>query len=208
MHPAPAFHWTDRPAIRDFVRAHPFGALFAATPNGPRVAHVPVAWEGDDTLASHLGRGNALVRHLAGVTALFTAIGPDAYISPDWYGLGNDQVPTWNYAAVHAYGSLRLVEDRDGLLDILRRSVAAYEGPRPEPWRFDEGAPGVEAMLKAVVGFRIEVTRLEGKWKLSQNQPEARRLKALEDENAKLKRMLADAMLDNVALKDLLGKKW
>ena len=105
--------------------------------------------------------------------------GPHAYISPAWYE-SRGTVPTWNYVAVHAYGDVRLVEDEDGLLDILRRSVAAYEGPRPEPWPFDESEPHVEGLLRAIVGFRIEITRLEGKWKLSQNHPEERRRKVIE----------------------------
>ena len=96
--------------------------------------------------------------------------GPHAYVSPSWYE-EEGTVPTWNYVAVHAYGTFHVVEDRDGLLDILRRSVTAYEGPRPEPWAFDESAPHVETMLKAIVGFRIEITRLEGKWKLSPEPP-------------------------------------
>ena len=104
--------------------------------------------------------------------------GPHAYVSPSWYE-EEGTVPTWNYVAVHAYGTFHLVEDRDGLLDILRRSVQTYESPRPEPWAFDESAPHVETMLKAIVGFRIEITRLEGKWKLSQNHPEERRRKVI-----------------------------
>ena len=86
-------------------------------------------------------------------------------------------VPTWNYVAVHAYGTFHVIEERHSLLEILRRSVLTYESPRPEPWAFDESAHHVETMLKAIVGFRIEITRLEGKWKLSQNQPEQRRRK-------------------------------
>ena len=91
--------------------------------------------------------------------------GPHAYVSPAWYEEPGT-VPTWNYVAVHAYGTPHLVEDRDGLLEILRRSVRAYEGPRPEPWAFDESLPHVEGLLRAIVGFRIEITRLEGKLKL------------------------------------------
>src|SRR5262249_26009639 len=106
------------------------------------------------------------------VMAVFS--GPHAYVSPSWYEEGGT-VPTWNYVAVHAYGSFHLVEGRGGLLDILRRSVLAYESPRPGPWVFDEAEPHGERMRKAIVGFRVEITRLEGKWKLSQNHSEERR---------------------------------
>lgn len=104
--------------------------------------------------------------------------GLHAYNSPSWYEK-EGTVPTWNYVAVHAYGTLHVVEDRDGLLDILRRSVTAYESQLPEPWPFDESAGHVEKMLKAIVGFRIEITRLEGKWKQSRNQPEGRRRRVI-----------------------------
>ena len=98
---------------------------------------------------------------------------------PAWYEEPGT-VPTWNYVAVHAYGSFRPVEDRDGLLDILRRTVTAYESPRPVPWSFDESEPHVEKLLGAIVGFRIEIARLEGMWKLSQNHPEGRRRKVID----------------------------
>jgi transcriptional regulator len=106
-------------------------------------------------------------------------------------------VPTWNYVAVHAYGNFHLVEDRDGLLEILRRSVLTYEAPRAESWAFDESEPHIEGMLKAIIGFRIEITRLEGKWKLSQNHPEGRRRKviqALDAEPGINSRIVADLM--------------
>jgi transcriptional regulator len=109
--------------------------------------------------------------------------GPHAYVSPSWYGEPGT-VPTWNYVAVHAYGTFHVVDDREGVLDILRRSVLTYESPRSEPWRFDESEPQIERMLKAILGFRIEVTRLEGKWKLSQNHPEERRRRVARALNA------------------------
>ena len=124
--------------------------------------------------------------------------GPHVYVSPSWYEEGGT-VPTWNYVAVHAYGTFHLVEERDSLLDILRRSVMTYESPRPEPWAFDESAGHVEKMLRAIVGFRIEISRIEGKWKLSQNHPEERRqrvIRALEgrpDEDSQaIARMMAE----------------
>lgn len=179
MHPAPAFHWTDRPAIRDFVRAQPFGALFAATPDGPRVAHVPVVWEGDDTLAFHLGRGNALVRHLAGASALFTALGPDSYISPDWYGLGNDQVPTWNYAAVELEGTITRMGDA-GLRAHLDQLGAENEALLPkQPWTFDKADPAyVAKLLRGIAGFRLSVVTWRGTFKMNQNKPPEARLAA------------------------------
>ncbi|QDV37706.1 Protease synthase and sporulation protein PAI 2 [Tautonia plasticadhaerens] len=124
-----------------------------------------------------MARANPQWRDVRGeVLVVFN--GPHAYISPAWYEEPGT-VPTWNYVAVHAYGTFRLVEGRDGLLDILRRTVTAYESPRPEPWAFYESEPHVERMLQAIVGFRIEIALLEGEWKLSQNHPEGRRRKVI-----------------------------
>ena len=146
-----------------------------------------------------MARANPQWRDVHGeVMAVFS--GPHAYVSPSWYE-EEGTVPTWNYVAVHAYGTLHVVEDRDSLLDILRRSVAAYESPLPEPWPFDESAGHVEMLLKAIVGFRIEITRLEGKWKLSQNHSEGRRRKVVRalaerpDEDSKeIARMISEGI--------------
>lgn len=89
-------------------------------------------------------------------------------------------MPTWNYVAVHAYGRLRIVEDEEALLEILERSVAVYEAAMPRPWAFDAASPYVRSQLKAIVGFGVEITRLEGKWKLNQNHPEHRRRRVAE----------------------------
>ncbi|QEH31880.1 Protease synthase and sporulation protein PAI 2 [Aquisphaera giovannonii] len=182
MYVPSAFAEADLPTLHDFMRRHSFAVLASRGPAGLVASHLPLVLEdGPDAgpngrLLGHMARANTQWKGVEGeVLAIFS--GPHAYVSPSWYE-EEGTVPTWNYAAVHAYGTLELVEDRDGLLDILRRSVAAYEGPRPEPWRFDESAPHVENMLRAIVGFRIAITRLEGKWKLGQNHPEGRRRKA------------------------------
>ena len=104
--------------------------------------------------------------------------GPHAYVSPSWYEEPGT-VPTWNYVAVHAYGTSTSSRIGTGCWTSCGGSVPAYEGPRPEPWTFDESEPHVEGLLRAIVGFRIEITRLEGKWKLSQNHPEERRRKVI-----------------------------
>src|SRR5207248_9900631 len=87
---------------------------------------------------------------------------------------------TWNYAAVHAYGRAELVEDVDGVLEIVRRSVAVYEGGMPRPWVLDPSSTFVDRLLLQIVGFRIPIDRLEGKWKLNQNHPVERREKVVE----------------------------
>ena len=101
--------------------------------------------------------------------------GPHAYISPRWYASG-PAVPTWNYADVHAYGAVRLIDDADWLRDLLRRLSQRHESGSETPWRMeDQPADYMSGMLRGIVGFEISVTRLEGKFKLSQNRPAADR---------------------------------
>lgn len=180
MHPNRLFHWQDRDEIRDFVRQAGFGALFAATPDGPRVAHLPVVWLNDDTLGFHLSRGNGLTRHLAGNTGLFTVQGPDAYVSPDWYGQGPDEVPTWNYVTVELEGRIAPM-DRDALvaqIDALSHEQEARLAPKPEWTRAKSDPKKIEMMLNAIQGFTLEVQAWRGTLKLGQNKPEAARMSA------------------------------
>jgi transcriptional regulator len=180
MHPNPKFRWEDRAAMRDFVRAAGFGALFAATPDGPRVAHVPVVWLDENTLGVHLARGNGLTRHLDGATALFTVLGPDAYVSPDWYGLGPDEVPTWNYVSVELEGRAARME-RDDLvaqIDALSHEQESRLAPKSEWTRAKSDPKKIEMMLGAIIGFRIEVQAWRGTLKLGQNKPDAARQSA------------------------------
>jgi transcriptional regulator len=174
-----AFAETDTARLHEFMRRNSFAVLTSSGEGGLIASHLPLLIVADagpnGHLLGHMARANPQWRRVEGeVMAVFS--GPHAYVSPSWYEEGGT-VPTWNYVAAHAYGTFQLVEESEVLLEILRRSVGAYEGPRPEPWVFDESAPHVEMMLKAIVGFRIEITRLEGKWKLSQNQSEERRRK-------------------------------
>lgn len=180
MHPHPRFRWDDRKEIRAFVREIGFGALFAATPEGPRVAHVPAVWLGEAVLGLHLSRGNALTPHLDGATGLFTVVGPHAYVSPDWYGLGPGEVPTWNYVAVELEGTLHRM-DRDALeaqVDALSAANEARLAPKPAWTSAGMDALRREQMLGAIMGFRLDVTEWRGTCKLGQNKPEAARIAA------------------------------
>lgn len=179
MHPNRTFHWDDRDAIRDFVREVAFGALFAGTPDGPRVVHLPVVWLDDTTLGLHLARGNGIARWLDDATALFVAQGPDGYVSPDWYGEGPAGVPTWNYVTVELEGVLRRM-DRAALRAQIEQLGAEQEGRLPKaPWTLDKVDPrAVESMLDAIVGYRLDISAWRGTLKLGQNKAEAVRLAA------------------------------
>jgi transcriptional regulator len=195
-----SFAETDTAKLHEFMKRNSFAILTSHGEDGLIASHLPLLLDGEGGpmghLVGHMARANPQWRSVFGeVMVVYT--GPHAYVSPSWYD-EEGTVPTWNYAAVHVYGNFQVVESRDALLDILRRSVATYESPRPEPWVFDESAPHVEGMLKAIVGFRIEITRLEGKWKLSQNQPERRRtrvIQALSEQSGEDSRSVAALMV-------------
>ncbi|MGY2734990.1 FMN-binding negative transcriptional regulator [Sphingomonas sp. UYP23] len=193
MHPDSTFRWEDRAAMRDLVREIGFGTLFAATPDGPRVVHLPVVWIDDATLSLHVSRGNGITRHLDGATGLFVAQGPDGYISPDWYDLGNDQVPTWNYVAVELEGRMRRL-DQAGLVAQLDQLAAEQEArlePKP-PWTRAKMTPSVfEQMTRGIVGFTLEVQGWRGTRKLGQNKPDAARLSAADGVEAAGRRGIA-----------------
>ncbi len=171
----PHFRVEDRPALVAFVEANAFATLVSHGEGGLSVSHVPLlADEGDDgklRLLGHVARANEHWKGLEGaddVLAIFH--GPHAYVSPSWY-VNHPSVPTWNYAVVHAHGKARLM-DEAGLHELLMRLSAVYESGNPKPWRMSELPPAyVDGMLKMIVGFEIEVERLEGKFKLSQNRP-------------------------------------
>jgi transcriptional regulator len=198
-----SFAQPDTDKLHDFIRGNSFALLTSQGHGGLIASHLPLLLDADAgphvQLLGHMARANPQWRDVRGeVMAIFS--GPHTYVSPSWYE-EEGTVPTWNYVAVHAYGHLHVIEERDDLRDILRRLVSTYEGPRPEPWAFDESAPHVEAMLKSIVGFRIEVTRLEGKWKLSQNHPEERRRKVIralearpDDDSRTIARLMSEGL--------------
>jgi transcriptional regulator len=163
------------------MRTHSFAMLVTQGKAGMVASHLPLLLDTEagphGTLFGHMARANPQWRDVEG-EALAIFQGPHAYVSPTWYE-SPGTVPTWNYLAVHAYGPLQLVEDRAGLHDILSRSVAVYERGMPEPWSYDVSDPDIDKMLRSIVGFRIEVRRLDGKAKLNQNHPEERRRKVI-----------------------------
>jgi transcriptional regulator len=172
MHPNLAFRPKDADLAALLVREIGFAAIFAATPDGPRVAHVPVVLADDAaTLQFHLARGNALTRHLDGLTALAVVQGPDAYVSPGWYE-APDQVPTWNYVAVEMEGVVRKLDDAALIaqLDTLAAQHEGRIGANPA-WTRDKMAPAAFSRLTgAIIGFEMRVTAWRPTLKLSQNK--------------------------------------
>jgi transcriptional regulator len=180
MYVPPHFAVSDQAQLHDFIGRYSFGLLVSQVGGVPFASHLPLLLDRTagphGTLFGHMARANPHWRELANQPALAVFSGPHAYVSPTWYEAEN-VVPTWNYVAVHAYGRAEIVDDQAALLDIVQRSVAVYEAAMPRPWTFDGSSPYAGRQLGAIVGFRIEVERLEGKWKLNQNQPVERRRK-------------------------------
>jgi transcriptional regulator len=174
-------HFTEaRPEVLlAHIERHDFGLLVSHGVAGLVARPIPFLVErhGEEVhLLGHLARPNPQVADLAEaaeVLAIFS--GPHAYISPSWYA-GGPAVPTWNYVDVHAYGTVRLVEDADWLCRLLRRLTDRHEAHSPSPWRMEDlPAAYVAGMLRGIIGLDITVARLEGKYKLSQNRPAADR---------------------------------
>jgi transcriptional regulator len=200
MHPNPAFRIkadsaTERAMMEALIAEVGMGLIFAETPDGPRVGHVALYSTGDGAMQFHLANGNALTSYLSGNTALLVVNGPDSYISPDWYD-GADQVPTWNYLSIELEGPVRAM-DRDGLIALLDDLSAVNEAklePK-KPWTRDKMDPvKFDRMLGAITGFEMEVKAWRPTLKLSQNKPEADRLRAADALEQQGKRALAHFM--------------
>jgi transcriptional regulator len=176
MHPNAQFRHKNRALLESLIDEIGFGMIFAATPDGPRVAHVPFAWTGTmgtgGAVHFHLSRGNALTKHLDGMTALIVINGPDNYVSPRYYE-NPAQVPTWNYLTIELEGQVRRM-DPDGLLGHLETLTTRQEARIAEgkPWTLDK-MPKAELhrMLDGIVGFELEVKAWRPTFKLSQNKP-------------------------------------
>lgn len=173
------FEAPDLAAMHALMRAHPLAALVTQSARGLDANHIPLqllqAAEGPGVLRGHVARANPLLQTSPTEDVLVIFQGPSAYVSPGWYpskAQTGRAVPTWNYLVVHAHGPLRLIEDRDWLRSQLAALTADHEAGEPTPWSMDEApAEYIETLLKAIVGIEIPITRLQGKWKLSQNQP-------------------------------------
>jgi transcriptional regulator len=171
MHPNRAFAWEDRAAMLAFVADISFCTICV---DGPEVVHVPVVIDAPDRIRFHVARGNRV--KLDGRRALLSCLGPEAYISPDWYGSA-DQVPTWNYLAVEAEGPLRRLDEAElaSQLDDLSAVHEARLTPKPE-WTRGKMSPGrFEGLMKAIIGYELRIEELRGTRKLGQHKPAVER---------------------------------
>jgi transcriptional regulator len=167
--------------LHQLMRARPLATLITQTADGFDANHIPLhlSCESADSpgiLRGHVARANPLWKE-AGQNHQVLAIfhGPDAYVTPSWYPSKAETgkaVPTWNYAVVHAHGALRIIDDANWLRAHLDALTASQESGFAHPWQVSDAPEDyISNMIKAVVGIEITITRLSGKWKLSQNQP-------------------------------------
>lgn len=196
------FAETDIQAMHQLMREHPLATLVHLGPDGLQANHIPLHLAdmaaGPGILQGHVALANPLWREIAEtqeVLAIFH--GPQAYISPSGYATKAEHgkvVPTWNYATVHAYGHLRLVEDPAWLRTQLETLTQDHESSRAHPWALEDApADYIDKMMSAIKGIEITLTRLEGKWKASQNQPainQASLVTALASESPAMARMV------------------
>ncbi len=175
--------------MRDLIVAHPLGTLVTLGASGLFASHIPMVLEDDGSqfgvLQAHIARANPQWRDIVpAVDALAIFAGHQHYISPNWYPGKKEhgkEVPTWNYAVVHAYGSLKVVEDERWLLTFLNKLTNIHEAGSPVPWKVSD-APRefIKSLLNGIVGLELPIQRLEGKWKVSQNRTEEERMGVIE----------------------------
>ena len=199
------FQVTDPATLHALVRTQPLATLVIAQACALHANHVPLyldpARGPQGTLIGHVARANALWPLLP-QQAVAVFHGPQAYVSPSWYpskALDGKQVPTWNYAAVHAHGTLSAFDDPERLRAVLETLTEQHEAHRPDPWRIDDAPPDyIDRLLRAIVGIELAVDRWEGLWKMSQNRTDTDRagvVQGLRAEGVPGAQAMADLML-------------
>jgi transcriptional regulator len=180
MYIPPHFEQPDIEVMHDLIRNRPLATLVTLGSDGINANHIPLhlspAPEPFGVLRGHVARANPIWRDLesdADTLAIFH--GPDAYISPSWYATKQETgkvVPTWNYTVVHAYGSLCIIDNASWIRSQMEALTTHHEAAFPEPWAVSDAPEDfTEKLIGAVVGIEMVITRLFGKWKISQNQP-------------------------------------
>jgi transcriptional regulator len=179
------FRETRIEVLRAFVERYSLGTLVAVTSEGITANHIPMQWlaaadDGAGLLRGHIARANPLWRLLPeGSAALAVFIGPDHYVSPSWYPSKHEHgkaVPTWNYATVHVHGHIRFIDDAGWLRQLVESLTDQHERNSAKRWRItDAPADYIAGMVRAIVGFEIQVSAIEGKFKASQNRSAADR---------------------------------
>jgi len=203
------FEETRVDVLQQLIRDEPFGALVTVGGNGLEANHLPFELDAAagpfGTLRGHVSRANAVWRDSnPAVEALTIFQGPQRYVTPSWYPTKAETgkvVPTWNYVVVHAYGPIRFIDDPAWLLAHVERLTERHEADRERPWQVSDAPEDyVAGLVRGIVGFELPVTRLAGKWKVSQNRGEA-------DRAGVTTGLRADADPASAAMADLIERR-
>jgi transcriptional regulator len=203
MYTPPHFAEGRPEALLALIRAHPLGCLVTHGAQGFDADHLPFEHHAEGgprgVLRAHIARANPLIDIArAGAEVLVVFRGPQGYISPGWYPSKHEHhrmVPTWNYEVVHAHGRLRLVDDERFLRGVLARLTRQHEATQPRPWKMGDAPPDyVQQMVGMIAGIEVEVHRLDGKRKLSQNREARDAQGAIDSLHARGHDSLADSM--------------
>lgn len=190
--------------LHDLIRQHPFGMLVTHGANGLDANHIPFELNAEQggmgMLTAHVARANSVWQVVAnGEEVLIVFRVADAYVSPNWYPSKHEshkQVPTWNYMVAHAHGRITIRDDERFVRGMVARLTRTHEASQPMPWKMtDSPKDFIDTMLKAIVGLEVEITRLVGKSKLSQNKEVGDIRSAGEALRTQGDRVIGDAML-------------
>jgi transcriptional regulator len=180
MYIPPYFKITDDSVAHDIIKEHGFATLFSQHNGMPFATHLPLLLNKEKThLYGHFARPNPQWKEIESQTVLAIFHGPHCYISPSWYET-DKAVPTWNYVTVHVYGEIELVEDEDEVMESLQELVMKYEAPDSSYKLEDLDSKYLAGMSKGIQGFKLNITKIEGKAKLSQNHPTERQERVIE----------------------------
>ena len=203
------FNETRVDVLHALMRARPLCTLVTAVESGLLADHLPVETLNDPaplgSLRGHIARANPLWRgYRSGTHSLAIFQGPQVYISPSFYPSKEktgEVVPTWDYAVVHASGTLRFIDDRDWLRSLVSGLTRTHEMPRAAPWTIDDApAAYIDNMLKLIVGFEFSIASLSGKWKVSQNR-------AREDRQGVIENLRGAADADSRQIAEMLASR-
>ncbi|MFJ8235631.1 FMN-binding negative transcriptional regulator [Ureibacillus sp. NPDC094379] len=193
------FQMNDEKVIDEVIEKYSFATLFSRHNGEPYATHLPLTLnKSEKALYGHFARQNEQWKDIENQQVLVVFQGPHCYISPTWYETSK-AVPTWNYVSVHVYGKVEIVEDQTVVFDSLQDMVNKYEGPKSSYNLKEVDSKFIEGMTKGIVAFKINITRIEAKAKLSQNHP-------VERQELVIRELEKNADQDNLQIASLMKK--
>jgi transcriptional regulator len=197
------------PVLHQLIRDEPLAALITLNSGGLFASHIPMVLDAEGSalgvLRGHVSRANTHWTDIdSGVEALAIFSGPQHYITPTWYPSkledGKD-VPTWNYVVVQAYGPIQVIHDAEWMLRHLKELTDESEAGRAAPWKVSDAPEEfIRQMMNGIVGFEMEIRRIEGKWKVSQNR-------TAQDKRGVVEGLTELGTAESLAMKDLVVER-